>query len=195
VMLGGIRVPHTHGISAHSDGDIVLHAITDALLGALGMGDIGQWFPDNDPDLNDISSKDLIMLIIMSMRGNGYELNNLDVTIVAQVPHVMEHSDAIRKSIATIFSCEIDRINIKATSTEKLGAIGRKEGISAHAVISIIGKTQQDEKLETLLEDTATLQTVNEITIGNIDGDDEIDLSQEIDIREFNFDDIDDDAV
>lgn len=139
IILGSVRIPHTHSIDAHSDGDVVLHAITDALLGALGLGDIGQWFPDSDPELAGINSKDLIMPIIMCMRDHGFELNNLDVTVVAQAPRIGEYKDEIKKNLVELFSVENGQINVKATTPEKMGALGRKEGIEAHAMLSLIG--------------------------------------------------------
>jgi len=179
VMLGGIKIPHSHGIEAHSDGDVILHSITDALLGALGMGDLGNWFPDSDAELKDIASRDLIMPIIMSMRQKGYELNNLDITVVAQAPRVNEYSDQIRENIANIFSTNIEIINIKATTTEGLGYLGNKEGIACHAVLSLIDSvTLKDSTLETEI-----------LNMDKRTEDDAIDLTGEIDIREFNFND------
>jgi len=139
IILAGVKVPHTMGIDAHSDGDVVLHSITDALLGALALGDIGQWFPDSDPDLADIDSKALILPIIMSMRDNGYELNNLDVTIIAEAPKIGDYKDEIKQSLLDLFEADKDQINIKATTAEKMGSIGRMEGIEAHAIVSLIG--------------------------------------------------------
>ena len=181
VMLGGIKIPHTHGIDAHSDGDVILHSITDALLGALGMGDLGNWFPDSDPELKDISSKNLIMPIIMSMREKGFELNNLDVTVVAQAPRVSAYSEEIRKNIATIFSANIDAINIKATTTELLGYLGRKEGIACYAVVSLIDPSA--------LIDSFQSKDRNISSIASQGDDHTIDLTGEIDISDFNFDD------
>jgi len=146
IILGGVKVPHTHAIDAHSDGDVVLHAVTDALLGALGLGDIGEWFPDSDPELADIDSKNLITPIIMCMRDHGFELNNLDITIIAQAPKVVDYKELIQKSISQVFSCEHELINVKATTPEHMGALGRKEGIQAHAVLSLIGKQDDVER-------------------------------------------------
>jgi len=189
VMLGGIKLPHTHGIKAHSDGDVVLHAIADALLGALGMGDLGQWFPDSDPNLKNIQSKDLLLPMLMSMRGNGYELNNLDVTIISQAPKVSDYSDKIRANVASIFSVDINLINIKATTTEHLGYIGRKEGICAHAILSLIGSSDEEEiEYETItLSEDAQLSDTAKIRLSELTEDEGIDLSQEIDIRDFDF--------
>lgn len=194
IMLGGVKIPHSKGVKAHSDGDVVLHAITDALLGALGMGDLGQWFPDNDPEFHNIQSKDIILPIIMSMRGNDFQLNNVDVTIIAQAPMINPYSDQIRVNIAKIFDADLRQVNIKATTTEHLGYVGRGEGISAHAVISLIGKTDPNEKLDSLIKtgtyDVPEPSRPHEIDISDLrDEDDAIDLSQEIDIRDFNFDD------
>ena len=180
-MLGGIKVPHTHSVDAHSDGDVILHSITDALLGALGMGDLGNWFPDSDPELKDIASRDLILPIIMSMREKGFELNNLDVTVVAQAPRVSAYSDEIRKNIASIFSADIDVINIKATTTEQLGYLGRKEGIACHTVISLIDSNT--------LKESIVRQEIVQAAANVSDDDHTIDLTGEIDIRDFNFDD------
>jgi len=149
------------------------------------MGDLGNWFPDSDPELKGIASKDLILPIIMSMREKGFELNNLDVTVIAQAPRISAHSEKIRQNIANIFSAEIDIINIKATTTEHLGYLGRKEGLACHVVISLI-----DAK--TLLDSTAEielLKTAKSNTQSTIDEDHAIDLTGEIDIRDFNFDD------
>ena len=181
VMLGGVKVPHTHGIEAYSDGDVILHSITDALLGALGMGDLGNWFPDTDPELKDIASTDLIRPVIISMRDKGFELNNLDLTVVAQAPKISAYSDEIRENIANLFVSKIDIINIKATTTEHLGFIGRKEGLACHAVISLIDSKIAKAKSSSLDDIQSTLT--------DIDDDHAIDLTGEIDIREFNFDD------
>ena len=181
VMLGGIKIPHTHRVDAHSDGDVILHSITDALLGALGMGDLGNWFPNTNPELKDIASRDLILPIIMSMRQKGFQLNNLDVTVVAQAPRISEYSDKIRKNIASIFSAEIDVINIKATTTEGLGYIGRKEGIACHTVISLIDSTT--------LKESIARQEIVQAASSSSEEDHTIDLTGEIDIRDFNFDD------
>ncbi len=190
VMLGGIKIPHTHGIDAHSDGDVILHSITDALLGALGMGDLGNWFPDSNPELKDIASKDLIMPIIMSMRVKGFELNNLDVTVVAQAPRVNVYADEIRKNIASIFSANIEVINIKATTTEQMGYLGRKEGIACHTVISLIDAETLKESDAKALKESFEIKDKGISSIANKEDDDHtIDLTGEIDIRDFNFDD------
>ncbi len=180
VILGGIKIPHTHSIDAHSDGDVILHAITDALLGALGLGDLGQWFPDSDPELKGIDSKNLLMPIIMSMRDHGYELNNLDVTVIAQAPRLSEYKDAIKQSVSELFSADEDQINIKATTPEKMGALGRSEGIEAHAMLSLIGGQTEDQHTGNhfllMPENLDTSRTdVHEIIIDEeieIDGDD-----------------------
>ena len=187
VMLGGVKVPHTHGIQAHSDGDVILHSITDALLGALGMGDLGNWFPDSDPELKGIASTDLIRPVIISMRHKGFELNNLDVTVVAQAPKVSTYSEKIRETIANLFSAQIDVINIKATTTEHLGYIGRKEGLACYAVISLIDSDFQKPNITG--QSGSTVQDEIQTTLANIEEDHTIDLTGEIDIREFNFDD------
>jgi len=181
IVLGGVKVPHTHGIDAHSDGDVVLHSITDALLGALGLGDIGEWFPDTDPELKGIDSKNLIMPIIMCMRDNGFELNNLDVTIVAQQPRLSNYKDAMKANLLELFSVNDGQINIKATTPEKMGYIGRLEGIEAHAVLTLVGqekvtvrKKNQFFLMPEELVDPSDTSEVRELNIEDLDG--EIDL-------------------
>lgn len=137
VMLGGVRVPHDRGVKAHSDGDVVLHALCDALFGAAALGDIGQHFPDTDPSLSGIDSKELLRQTIARIEQSGYQLVNADITIIAQQPRVNDYKDSMRVAIAEVFNCAIEQINIKATTTEKLGYLGRNEGLAAHAVVLI----------------------------------------------------------
>lgn len=137
VMLGGVHIPHDRGVNAHSDGDVVLHALCDALFGAAGLGDIGQHFPDTDPSLSGIDSKELLRQTIAKLEQIGYQLVNADITIVAQKPRVSDYKDSMRSTIAAEFDCGVEQINIKATTTEKLGYLGRSEGLAAHAVVLI----------------------------------------------------------
>jgi 2-C-methyl-D-erythritol 2,4-cyclodiphosphate synthase len=135
VMLGGVRVPHHQGIQAHSDGDVVLHALCDALLGALALGDIGGWFPDTDLEWAGADSSRLLQTVYERVCELGYRLNNLDITVLAQAPRVAPHLAAMREHIAAILELPLDAVSIKATTTEGLGYIGRGEGLAAEAVV------------------------------------------------------------
>lgn len=135
LMLGGIEVPHTLGLLGHSDADVVLHAICDAILGALGLGDLGRHFPDSDPQFKGIASSVLLERVIELMREKRYTIANLDATIIAQKPRLAQHIPAMQSAIARICECTCEQINIKATTTENLGFEGRMEGISTHAVV------------------------------------------------------------
>ena len=134
ITLGGVRIPHSHGLIAHSDGDVLLHAICDALLGAAGLGDIGQHFPDSSAEFKGIDSRILLRRVMALIHEQGLAVGNVDATIVAQVPKMAPHIPAMRVQIAADLTIELNRINIKATTTERLGAIGRGEGIAVHAV-------------------------------------------------------------
>ena len=135
IMLGGVRIAHTHGVVAHSDGDVVLHALCDALLGAAGLGDIGQHFKDTDPQWRGADSRRFVAAVLAQLRERGLEVANADLTILAQSPKVAPHRDAIRKAVAEMLGIDNDRVNIKATTTEGLGFLGRAEGIAAQAVV------------------------------------------------------------
>jgi 2-C-methyl-D-erythritol 2,4-cyclodiphosphate synthase len=135
LMLGGIEVPHTLGLLGHSDADVVLHAICDAILGALGLGDLGRHFPDSDPQFKGVASSVLLGQVIELMRKKRYAIANLDATIIAQKPRLAQHIPAMQSAIARICECAREQINIKATTTENLGFEGRMEGISTHAVV------------------------------------------------------------
>lgn len=135
LLLGGVEIPHGQGLIAHSDGDVVLHAVTDAVLGALAKGDIGHHFPDNDPKYAGADSAGLLALVVQLAAQEGYRLGNLDVTVVAQAPKLADFIQAMRKRISEILRAEVSRVNVKATTTEKLGFVGRKEGIACHAVV------------------------------------------------------------
>ena len=137
IVMGGISIPHSHGLEAHSDGDVLIHALCDALLGAAALGDIGRHFPDTDQQYANADSRDLLQQVWQLLRDQGYQLNNIDTTIVAQAPKMAPHLDAMRQVLAEILETEISRINIKATTTEKLGFEGRKEGIAVHAVVLV----------------------------------------------------------
>ena len=134
LIMAGIKIPYEYGLAAHSDGDIVIHAICDSLLGAVGLGDIGQHFPDTDPTIKDISGATMLTRVIDLIKQQGYWLNNIDVTIIAQVPKLMPYIPSMRESLANMLKLPPSAINLKATTTEKLGYIGRKEGMAVHAV-------------------------------------------------------------
>ncbi len=136
--LGGLDVPVDHPLLAHSDGDVVLHAIVDAILGALGQGDIGDHFPDTDSRWAGADSQDLLNTVWQQARIAGYRLNNLDVTIVAQTPRLRDYKHPMAEVIARLMGSDRSRVNVKATTTERLGFVGRKEGIAVHAVVSLV---------------------------------------------------------
>lgn len=142
VTLGGIKIPHTHSLLAHSDGDVVLHTLCDALLGALALGDIGQFFPDTDAKYKDIDSKILLKEVCNVINKKGYQLVNADITIMAERPKILPHREAIQQSIANVMDCKTEQISVKATTTEKLGFTGRQEGIMASCVV-LIAKNNQ----------------------------------------------------
>jgi 2-C-methyl-D-erythritol 2,4-cyclodiphosphate synthase len=135
IILGGVRIPHHSGLLAHSDGDVLIHALCDALLGAIGAGDIGRHFPDSDPDFADADSRDLLRQVYQQVRSAGYQLGNADLTLVAQAPRMSGHIAAMVENIAADLEISIGQLNIKATTTEGLGFTGREEGIAAHAVV------------------------------------------------------------
>lgn len=135
VTLGGIKIPHTHGIKAHSDGDVLLHALSDALLGALALGDIGQHFPDTDPAFKGADSKELLRHVYRLVQSNGYCLINADMTVICEAPKLAPHNRAMRECIAGVLGVSVDVISIKATTNEKMGYLGRGEGIFASGVV------------------------------------------------------------
>ena len=138
LILGGVDVPHSMGLDGHSDADALVHALCDALLGALGAGDIGAYFPDTDPKWKGSSSLLLLKEVMRMCREKGFELANVDSVIVAQKPKLAPYLPEMEKNIASTMDIETDRINIKATTTEKLGFAGREEGIAAYAVALLI---------------------------------------------------------
>ena len=135
IVLAGVKVPYDYGFIAHSDGDVAIHALCDAILGALALGDIGNHFPDTDDDYENIDSRILLRHVVGLMHDKGYQLGNADITIVAQAPKIAPHLLAMRTCLAEDLQCQLDCVNVKATTTEKLGYVGRKEGISSHAVV------------------------------------------------------------
>ena len=138
LILGGVSIPYEHGFVAHSDGDVLIHALIDALLGAAALGDIGQHFPDTDAKWQGANSRQLLTAVVAMIASKGYKLGNVDITIIAQQPKMLPHLDKMRLNLAADISCNIDQINIKATTTEELGFAGRKEVIACHAVALLV---------------------------------------------------------
>lgn len=134
-ILGGIEIPHDRGLLGHSDADVLLHTITDAALGAIGGGDIGKHFPDTDPEFKDADSRKLLTHIWAYVKEQGYELGNVDCTVIAQKPKLAPYIEVMRASIAELLEADISQVNVKATTSEHLGFTGREEGIAALAVI------------------------------------------------------------
>ncbi len=145
LWLGGIEIPHTLGLLGHSDADVLLHAICDALLGAAALGDIGQHFPDNDPQYKNIDSKLLLSRTCQLLHSQGYRVGNIDSIIVAQKPKVAPYIPQMRQTIAHLLGIDTAQVSVKATTTEHLGFEGRQEGISAHAVALILPLTPTDQ--------------------------------------------------
>ncbi|QLE79867.1 2-C-methyl-D-erythritol 2,4-cyclodiphosphate synthase [Francisella sp. Scap27] len=137
ITIGGIEIPYHLGLEAHSDGDVLIHAMCDAILGALALGDIGRHFPDTDAQFKNTDSKFFLAEIKKMLDDKNCQVNNLDCTIVAQAPKMLPHIENMKSCLANILEIEINQINIKATTTEKLGFVGRKEGIAAHTVCLI----------------------------------------------------------
>ena len=135
LVLGGVKIPHTKGCIAHSDGDVLLHALCDALLGALALGDIGQHFPDTSEEFRGIDSRRLLERVMSLVREAGWQVVNADLTLLAQKPKIAPYVPQMREAIAPILGVDLSCVSVKATTTEKLGPVGREEGISAYAVV------------------------------------------------------------
>lgn len=138
LMIAGVEVPYHTGFIAHSDGDVALHALTDALLGAVALGDIGKLFPDTDMQYKNADSRGLLIEAYRQVQEQGYKVGNVDVTIIAQAPKMRPHIDKMRQVIADDLKCDISQVNVKATTTEKLGFTGRGEGIACEAVALLL---------------------------------------------------------
>lgn len=138
VTLGGVQIAHKFGLLAHSDGDVLLHALSDALLGAAALGDIGKHFPDTDPQFKGADSRVLLRHVLGLVKAKGWRVGNVDATIVAQAPKMAPHIDVMRNLIAADLDVTLDQVNVKATTTEKLGFTGREEGIAVHAVALLV---------------------------------------------------------
>ncbi|MBD3634147.1 MAG: 2-C-methyl-D-erythritol 2,4-cyclodiphosphate synthase [Methylophaga sp.] len=135
LIIGGVTIPHSHGLEAHSDGDVLIHAISDALLGAAGLWDIGHHFPDTDEAFKNIDSRLLLRRVMADLFERGWVVNNVDATVIAQAPKLAPFIPEMKSLLASDMAVSEDEVNIKATTTEKLGFTGRKEGIAAHAVV------------------------------------------------------------
>ena len=134
IMLSGVRIPHERSVRAHSDGDVVVHAVCDALLGAAGLGDIGMHFPDTDPQWRGVAGAVLLERVLAMLIARGFEPVNVDVTILAERPRIAPHREAMRRRLAEMLDLPAEMVNIKATTTEQLGLIGRGEGLAAQAI-------------------------------------------------------------
>jgi 2-C-methyl-D-erythritol 2,4-cyclodiphosphate synthase len=138
LVLGGVTIPYDRGLEGHSDADVLLHAVGDAILGALALGDLGAHFPDTEPRWKNADSRALLRHIAGLMKGEGWRIENLDATVIAQAPKLAPHVPAMRTNIAADLACEIARVSVKATTTERLGFAGRGEGIAALATVLLI---------------------------------------------------------
>lgn len=142
IVIGGVVISHSAGLVAHSDGDVLLHALSDALLGAAGLGDIGRHFPDTDPQYRNADSRTLLRLVFAMLKAKGWQLGNADMTVIAQAPRMAPYIEAMRANIAEDLQCRPDQINVKATTSERLGFVGREEGIAAQAVALLLAAEQ-----------------------------------------------------
>lgn len=137
LVLGGIEIPHAEGLEGHSDADVLLHAIADALLGAAALGDIGQHFPPSDPQWKDLDSRAIVARAVALLRDAGYGPVNVDATVIAEAPKLLPHTSAIRKTIADIIGLSVQDVSLKATTNEGMGFVGRREGIAALAIATV----------------------------------------------------------
>ena len=138
LILGGVEIPHTHGLDGHSDADVIVHAIMDAILGAAALGDIGQHFPNTNPRYKDISSIELLKQVASLIGKLGYKIGNIDAMVIAEAPKLAPHIEAMRKNVAKVCGIDISQISVKATTNEGVGFVGRFEGIAAQAIASLI---------------------------------------------------------
>jgi|TARA_B110000503_G_scaffold78681_1_gene120966 2-C-methyl-D-erythritol 2,4-cyclodiphosphate synthase len=135
IVIGGVRIPFKYGLMAHSDGDVLIHSLCDALLGAAALGDIGRHFPDTDPRYFGINSRELLRVAVTLVHDKGYCVSNADITVVAEAPKIAPHINEMVNNLASDLGCDVDQINVKATTTESLGFEGRGEGIACHAIV------------------------------------------------------------
>lgn len=143
IVMGGVSIDYEQGLLAHSDGDVAIHALCDAILGALAKGDIGRHFPDTDPALAGVDSRNLLRTVVDLMISEGYIIGNVDITIVAQAPKMTPHINVMVQHLKTDLQTQASQVNVKATTTEKLGFAGRKEGIAAYAVVLLVNQSLQ----------------------------------------------------
>ena len=141
LILGGVKIPHHLGLSGHSDADVLIHAIMDAILGALAKGDIGQHFPDSEPAYKDMDSMILLERVMKWVHSDGYRMNQLDTTIVAEKPKLAPFVETMKQRLSQTLAIQMDQINIKATTTEGMGFCGRQEGIAAYAIVSLVAES------------------------------------------------------
>lgn len=144
LIIGGVDIPHCRGLLGHSDADVLIHAIMDSILGALALGDIGKHFPDNDMQYKDIDSMILLGRVYDIIKAKDYEIGNVDATVAAQVPKLAPYIDKMRENISRVLNTSIDNISVKATTTEKLGFVGREEGISSYSICLLKKRIDKD---------------------------------------------------
>ncbi|MBS0288462.1 MAG: 2-C-methyl-D-erythritol 2,4-cyclodiphosphate synthase [Proteobacteria bacterium] len=144
IMLGGVQIPYERGLVAHSDGDVIIHAVCDALLGACALGDIGQHFPDTSPEYKNVNSRDLLHQVLLKVQSSGYQIGNVDISVIAQAPKLMPHIDKMKENLAIDLQISLQSINIKATTNEGLDALGQKKGIAVHAVALLIRNVHEN---------------------------------------------------
>ena len=137
LILGGVHIPHETGLSGHSDADVLIHAIVDALLGAAGLGDIGSHFPDSEDRFKDANSREFLKYVARLLSDSGFSISNLDATVVAEAPRLSPYISSMKQNLSDELGMDVDRINIKATTNERMGFIGRQEGIAAYAIASL----------------------------------------------------------
>ncbi len=137
LILGGVHIPHEAGLSGHSDADVLIHAIVDALLGAAGLGDIGSHFPDSEARFKDANSREFLKHVAQLLSDSGFSISNLDATVVAEAPRLSPYVSSMKQNLSDELGMDADRINIKATTNERMGFVGRQEGIAAYAIVSL----------------------------------------------------------
>jgi 2-C-methyl-D-erythritol 2,4-cyclodiphosphate synthase len=142
LILGGVTIPYARGLAGHSDADVLLHAVCDAILGALALGDIGQYFPDTDPRWKGADSRDLLRHVVIMANSAGWGVGNVDVTVIAQAPKLAPHVPAMRANLAEDLECDVGVVSVKATTTEHLGFAGRGEGIAALATVLLVAAAE-----------------------------------------------------
>jgi 2-C-methyl-D-erythritol 2,4-cyclodiphosphate synthase len=142
LILGGVTIPHSRGLAGHSDADVLLHAVCDAILGALALGDIGQYFPDTEPRWKGADSRDLLRHVVIMANSAGWVVGNVDVTVIAQAPKVAPHVPGMRANLAEDLECDVGAVSVKATTTEHLGFTGRGEGIAALATVLLVAAAE-----------------------------------------------------